>query len=108
RNLRPGEQAVVAGAALRVDKVDVEPYAAWKNGYFYFDRLPTREVLAQLARWYDLDVVYKGDLENTNVFALIDRAKPLGAVLRSLEKSGLKFRVIHSEGRNRLLVFGEK
>ena len=107
-NLHPGEQAVVAGSVLRVAKIGIESYVAWKNGYFYFDRLSTKEALAQLARWYDLDVVYEGAPLNTNVFAFIDRNKSLDAVLRSLEKSGLKFRVIQSEGRIRLLVLGEK
>lgn len=105
--LVPGEQAVVTGSAMDISKVDIEQYTAWKNGFFYFDRLPTTLALAQLARWYDVDVVYEGKRPQGNVFAYIDRNKPLGDVLQSLVESGLRFEVVQSGSRTQLVVLEE-
>ena len=105
--LKPGEQAVVAGEAMRIEKVDVEQYTAWKNGFFYFDRVPTQVAIAQLARWYDLDVIYEGEKPQANVYAYIDKRKPLGDVLKSFEESGLRFQVTQSGDRKQLIVLGD-
>jgi transmembrane sensor len=61
--LKPGEQAKVDahGGISRVQEESAESIASWKNGLFYFDETPFKEVMRQLARWYDLDVVYKVD-----------------------------------------------
>lgn len=106
--LHPGQQAITRGADTEVITVDTDIYTAWKHGFFYFDRLPTKDAIAQLARWYDLEVAYEGKLQDDNMFAYIERNKPLGAVLKSLEKSGLTFRVTRSGERNRLIVLGEQ
>ncbi|SEL13662.1 FecR family protein [Parapedobacter koreensis] len=106
--LSPGQQAITRGSAIETKRVDTEPYTAWKDGFFYFDRLPTQAAIAQLARWYDLDVIYEGKLADVNMFAYIERNKPLSAVLKALEKSGLKFRVSQSGKRNQLIVLGEQ
>ena len=106
--LNPGEQSTVHGLSTSVDKVDTDLFTAWKDGFFYFDRLPTPAAIAQLARWYDLDVVYQGKLANVNMFAYIARDKPLDAVLKSLAKSGLQFKLDRSDNRPQLIVLGEQ
>src|SRR5690606_2545608 len=86
--LKPGEQAIINHGTLVVKTVDVDQYTAWKDGVFYFERLSPPVAIAQLARWYDLDVVYQGKVPQLNIFGVIDRNKTLDAVLKSLEKSG--------------------
>jgi transmembrane sensor len=44
-----------AGTAT-VSRVDPAAYVAWTRGALVFDGTPLREVLPQLARWYDLDI----------------------------------------------------
>ena len=105
--LAPGEQGCIIDGVIDVKQVDTELFTAWKEGFFYFDRLPTRTALAQLARWYCLELIYEGRVTNVNVFAYITRDKPLSAVLRSLEKSGLKFKITQSGEQKRLIVLGE-
>lgn len=106
--LVPGEQGALRNSHIAKSNVDVSQYTAWKDGFFDFNRLPTPAAIAQLARWYDLDVVYDGKLPEANLFAYIDRNKPLSAILKALEKSKLKFKVVQAGERKQLIVLGEQ
>lgn len=62
--LKPGEQAVVQqgqpnGAIELVKNADLEEVMAWKNGVFKFQNASLDQLMKQVARWYDLDVVYE-------------------------------------------------
>jgi transmembrane sensor len=59
--MKPGQQAQVAGGIKIINKVDVEKVMAWKNGVFNFQDATLEEVMRQLERWYDIDVVYEKD-----------------------------------------------
>lgn len=102
--LRPGEQAVVSGATVNISKVSVEPYTAWKEGFFYFNNVQPRKAIEQVARWYDLEVVYEGNMPVTSVFGMIERTKRLDAVLKSLGKNGLDFEIRQRGSKKQLLV----
>ena len=106
--LMPGEQGALRNGHIIKSNVEVSEYTAWKDGFFNFNRLPTPAAITQLARWYDLDVVYDGKLPKANLFAYIDRNKPLSAVLKALEKSKLKFKVVQASERKQLIVLGEQ
>jgi ferric-dicitrate binding protein FerR (iron transport regulator) len=53
---RPGENS------FQIKQVDAEAAIAWKNGYFSFDRADIKTVMREMARWYDLQVVYQGEI----------------------------------------------
>ncbi len=58
--LKPGQQAESTGGRLRViNTADIEKVMAWKNGLFNFDKADLKTVMRQLARWYDVDIVYE-------------------------------------------------
>jgi transmembrane sensor len=60
--LDPGQQAVNTGNVLKVNEADTELAVAWKNGYFQFDKADLQTIMRQLARWYDADVAYEGNI----------------------------------------------
>jgi len=62
--LLPGQQARIATGTTHVKlyTVDTEAVVAWKNGLFEFDNTPLEAVMRQLARWYDVNVVYEGNI----------------------------------------------
>ena len=101
--LRPGQQAKVAGTEKikLVEDVDVEKVMAWKNGVFDFQDATLQEVMRQLERWYDIDVVYEKNIPRLEFYGKMGRDLSLAAVLRGLEKSKVHFRI--EEGR-RLVV----
>lgn len=100
-NLAPGEQLKVTQSGMRKSKVDVTEAIAWKNGYFLFDGIPFSDVMAELERWYDFDVEFKGSVPLDKIDATISRKKSLVQVLQLLEMTGsVKF----SRSGNKVLV----
>ena len=69
RLLKPNQQATNSkNQSLSVQVVDMENILAWKDGKFNFDGVNTEEVLKEIARWYDIDIVYSNSYKNTNQF----------------------------------------
>jgi transmembrane sensor len=60
--LRPRDRAVIdsAGAATVAANVPVENYLAWTRGRLVFTDAPLSSVIAELERWYDLDIQTSG------------------------------------------------
>lgn len=102
--LNPGEQSVVKGGQTSVNAVDVNTFTAWKSGLFSFKDTEMRNAMNQLARWYDVDIVYEGHIPETYFFGDIRRDRSLGQALAVLKKSGVNFRIGKKDDRNILIV----
>ena len=100
--LAPGEQATVSasGAVQWQKTVDTSQAIAWKNGSFNFQDRPLTEVMRQLSRWYDIEVVYDKDIPDIEFFGEMGRNLTLEQLLEGLKGTGVNFKI---EGR-RLLV----
>lgn len=89
RVLVPGEQLqrdVDGGISVR--KVDTEAYVAWRHQRFVFDDDVLEDVLAKLARWYDVDFfVQHSSLEALRFTGNLPKYADLGEVLRKLEQT---------------------
>ncbi len=83
-NLKPGQQSIL-GDNIKVMTVDTTQTVDWKNGSFYFNDENIQSIMRKLARWYDIDVVYKADLPNIDFGGEISRTKKLSEVLKVLE-----------------------
>jgi ferric-dicitrate binding protein FerR (iron transport regulator) len=88
--LSPGEQAVMRGNnRIQVRKAAIDDVVAWKNGLFHFESADIKMVMRQLARWYDIEVVYEGaSIKNDPLFVEISRNTKLSDVLKVLQESG--------------------
>ncbi|SHK82897.1 FecR family protein [Chitinophaga jiangningensis] len=96
--LRPGQQALVNAAdKITITHADTTAILAWKREAFYFQDADIPTVMRQLARWYDVTIVYNGNIPARRFQGEIQRRLPLTDVLEGLQASGLHFRV---EGRN--------
>nr|WP_162988974.1 FecR family protein [Pedobacter schmidteae] len=94
--LRPGQESRLA-QGIQINDVDPNLAIDWKNGGFYFNDEDIYSIMRKLARWYDVEVVYKGNVPAVPFGAEIDRSKKLSEVLSLLEKSGgIHFKI---EGR---------
>ena len=77
-----------AGLTIR-DKAEVDDVVAWKNGLFHFESTDLETVMRQLARWYDVEVVFnEATVKNDPMFVEISRNTRLSDVLKVLEESG--------------------
>jgi transmembrane sensor len=94
--LNPGQQAVVKynGSSIVVQPVKVEEAVAWKNGYFMFVDADLESIMRQLARWYDVEVAYEGNLGSLKFGGMVSRSKSIAQTLRILELTGnVRFKV---------------
>jgi transmembrane sensor len=93
--LKPGQQARLDGGQLSVGGgVDVDEVLAWKNGQFQFDNAGTAEIMRQVARWYDVDVRYEGNVLQRHFSGGVSRAANVSALLQVLELTkSVRFRV---------------
>ncbi len=108
--LKPGQQAVqplgtiavamsshrqpgdASGIIVKPD-ADLTQALAWRNGLFNFNGLSVREVMNQLARWYDIKVRYEGQVSDIIIEGKMYRNVSLSKVLEFLREIGLKFRL---------------
>lgn len=88
--LRPGQQAVLAlaGHQLTVKEADVNKIMAWKNGLFVFNNMDLPTILREIARWYDVEIVYNTAPGKELYGGGISRNLNLSAVLHVLEENG--------------------
>ena len=91
--LKPGQQARVASTINVVSNVNVEEVMAWKNGLFDFNKTEIGEIMRQLERWYDMQVIYPAGKPNITLTGNISRHINISKVLQMLEMSGVKFSI---------------
>ncbi len=97
--IKPGEQAVDGGnGKLGINRnVNVEDVMAWKNERFNFNDENIKNIMKEVARWYDVQIEYKGSVEDLNFGGNMSRQKNVSELLKRLEATqALKFEV---EGR---------
>lgn len=89
--MTPGHQAKISDKISYQQLKNVQDFAAWKDGEFYFDDTPMHEVLSMLGRWYDVKVESDGAPKN-KLKGLVSRKMPLASLLSLIETtSNVKF-----------------
>ncbi len=95
--IKPGQQVQVnkGGVGLKiVDHVDLGQVVAWKEGVFYFNKNNIREVMNQLARWYDVSITYEGTFSGRTFSGQMKRDLKLSQVMKILEYNNIKYQII--------------
>ena len=88
RLLHPGQQAKVA-SDIQLSNVDLEQVLAWKNGYFVFDNENIGSIMRKISRWYNVDIDYKGNIQNKRFGGTISKFKNVSEVLKIMELTGV-------------------
>ncbi|MBN9383746.1 MAG: FecR domain-containing protein [Chitinophagaceae bacterium] len=91
--LTPGQQARIQEGVSLVKDPDIAQATAWKNGLFDFSHASLQTVLRQLARWYDIDVKFEGNIPVRSFHGKITRDLNLSQVIQLLQDVGIKFRI---------------
>jgi ferric-dicitrate binding protein FerR (iron transport regulator) len=94
--VKPGQQTQVASNNIKlVPDADIDAVMAWRNGFFSFENTGIKEIMKQLSRWYDVEVIYQG--EPKDIFTgEIDRNLTLSQVLKVLSDTKVKYRIEES------------
>lgn len=96
RKLVPNQQAILHGTKTSVKYVDVKQYIGWKEGKIVLEGRTLPEILREIARWYDIEIRYEGDIPQGIFFGRVNRSSRLETVLRLLESANMDYRM---EGR---------
>ncbi len=83
--LHPGQMARSGNGGLRITTADVEQVTAWKNKQIILRDADLRDIMEELSRWYNVEVVYAGDFKGaTGVTIEISRDVPLKKILEMI------------------------
>ena len=88
--LKPGQEAILnrGSGNIKVAQADLEQAIAWKNGYFIFYNENIESIMRKVSRWYNVDIVYQGNLNNKDFVGTISRNKNVSELLKMLELTG--------------------
>jgi len=101
--LKPGEQVSLSHSSQLSQPIPVQTdkVMAWKNGFFNFEDASLEEVMRQLERWYDIEVVYEKGIPDITFGGKMSNDVSLSGLLRSLQQMDVHFRV---EGRKLMVL----
>ncbi|GAA4310825.1 DUF4974 domain-containing protein [Mucilaginibacter gynuensis] len=88
--LKPGMQALVTDehSAITTRKANLEAAVAWKNGYFLFEDENIQSIMRKLARWYNIEAVYTGNMKGKEFSGSVSKFENVTEVLDMLELTG--------------------
>ena len=66
----PGEQIVydIETRAADVKKVDTRIYTAWSEGKWIIEGQRLEDIMKQLSRWYDVEILYQNPVAKDLIF----------------------------------------
>lgn len=101
--LKPGEQSILdrKNKGVNIVKVDTDNVAAWKEGFFRFDKVDLKTLMRDVARWYDIEVVYHGEVSNDTFVGKISRSEDIEEVIKILKAGRLN---IELKGRKLIVL----
>ena len=94
--LKPGEQAIIKQGDNMIElkkDADIKQVVAWKNGLFRFHQTGLHELMRELLRWYNINILYKGDVKDELFYGTISRKLTLSQTLEILQTSNIHFKI---------------
>ncbi|TDX01823.1 FecR family protein [Dinghuibacter silviterrae] len=94
--LVPGQRALVLdGGGIEIQNhVDLDEITAWTKDLFVFDHTDLKTGMREIARWYDIDIVYEGDLGDKKLEGTAPRNENLSVLVRLLNLSGIPCKLV--------------
>jgi ferric-dicitrate binding protein FerR (iron transport regulator) len=89
--LSPGQCASLSlhTGALKVQShVNTEDAIAWKNGLVQFAGTDIRAAMRMIARWYDVEIEYRGNIPNAHFRGGLSSNAPVSQVLNMMQQTG--------------------
>ncbi|HRB71499.1 MAG TPA: FecR domain-containing protein [Flavobacterium sp.] len=93
--LMPGQNVTATPNILTIQNVDIQDYVSWKKGFIGGTSISLLEMLAEIERWYDVEVKIDKNLNNSEKALLsISRQEKLSVVLNGVsEIYGVNFQI---------------
>jgi ferric-dicitrate binding protein FerR (iron transport regulator) len=92
--LMPRMQAKIGNNSITtVNHANTEQVTGWKRGLFVFKDTPLKDIMRQVERWYNAEVIFKGEVP-FRFNGTIQRSESLSKLLHLLELTGhVKFKI---------------
>ncbi len=105
--MKPGQQVWYDNQGNLVkEEVDTNMVTAWKYDLFQFWNTDLEDIMRQLSRWYDVDVLYLNEPRDISFTGFISRDVTISNVLQMMEATGnIKFGL---KGREVTVMVGEE
>ncbi|RBL91774.1 FecR family protein [Chitinophaga flava] len=86
----PGQQATLHSGSdvITVGNANLEEVLAWTRDEFIFKSQNIRNIMRQIARWYDADIEYQGDVADISFSGGMSRHEGIQHLLELLEADG--------------------
>lgn len=104
--LKPDEQAVTVSGNTKVKQVQAGHYTAWRDGKFSFDGKTLEETMNDIARWYDLQIVYENGIPEEELTGDAYRNQNINFVFRLLNAAEIDYKL--DVVRRKLTIKGKK
>ena len=95
--LVPGERAWIGDQAKGItlsQDLDINATIAWKSGIFHFVQADIKTIMRELARWYNVEVIFEDSIPDTKFDGKIYRNVNASEVFRILESGGMEFKIV--------------
>lgn len=97
--LKPGQQGMLANTSgeLTVREVDTQEAVAWMHGQLSMKYIDVAAFMRQISRWYDVDVVFEGEVPAMSFSGSINKKINLSLVLKALNDNGLHISLVNGK-----------
>ncbi|HEY8918383.1 MAG TPA: DUF4974 domain-containing protein [Chitinophaga sp.] len=83
---------------FKLTRPDLEEVIAWKEGKFRFGKTNIKNIMRQMARWYDMNVIYAGNVDEVQFEGILSRKAAAAQLLEAIAATGdVHFKI---EGNN--------
>jgi ferric-dicitrate binding protein FerR (iron transport regulator) len=97
QTIRPGQQARLKEGNISIKHVDAGDVVAWTSGFVPVAGPDFEYTMRQIARWYDVNVVYQGKKPVSSFAGKLPRKTSIGTVMKLLEANNIKARLNEKE-----------
>lgn len=90
--LSPGQQAQLINDTLLkvIGEIDTEQVIAWTNGMISFESANVRDIMREVSRWYDIDVVFEGEIDESEpIVGHARRNTSLATIVKVLKENNV-------------------
>jgi transmembrane sensor len=102
--LKSKQRATTETNKLKIEQADTELATAWKDGRLQFREVPLKDMMRLVARWYNIDVKYEGNVPNDTFTGNLPKGSSLSVMLKILASSHINFELRQKENNCTLVL----
>lgn len=89
--ITPGQMAsLTEESTMLIKNVDIYPLIQWKEGFFYFERDRLVDIMMELGRWYNVNIVFEHEADmNRQLHFVAEHSDSLKDIVRRLNGLGI-------------------